>query len=80
MWEGRGNERLDRTAHRMVGSNKEHTSINYRTKMSVYWLELSDPGKISVVGFLNPSNYNLGSKNGEDFLILETIPACNTVL
>jgi hypothetical protein len=43
-------------------------------------LELSDPGQIPVVGFLNPSNYNLGSKNGEDFLILKRILAFKTVL
>jgi len=38
MLEGRGTERaMDRTAHRMFGRSKEYTSINNRTKMSVYW-------------------------------------------
>jgi hypothetical protein len=37
MWEGRGIDRMDRTAHRMLGRNKEYTRINYRTKRSVYW-------------------------------------------
>jgi hypothetical protein len=35
---GQGIERImDGTARRMFGRNKEYTSINYRTKMSVYW-------------------------------------------
>ena len=38
-------------------------------------LELSGPRQIPVVGFLNPYNYNLVSKNGEEFLVLKMIPA-----